>query len=332
MGRERSSGFVQRARIVLEAATGRTTKDVATLLHTRPATVSKWRTRFAKNGLTGLGDAPRPGKPRVYDETTERRILAQLDEPPPDGYTTWTGKLVAEALGDVSAAYVWRFLRRRGIHLQRRRSWCVSTDPQFAQKAADIVGLYLDPPENAVVISVDEKPSIQALERAQGWLRLPNGEAVRGHSHEYKRHGTTTLFAALEVHTGKVKVGHYRRKRRREFLDFMNRIVGQYPDTELHIVLDNFATHKPKHDRWLARHPLVNFHYTPTHASWLNQIEVWFSILTRSVLRHLSATNPKQVCRAIDRFTDARNESPIPFEWTKSVVGPGSLKTHYSQL
>ena len=324
--------FVQRARIVLEAATGKTTKDVATLLHTRPATVSKWRTRFAKNGLKGLGDAPRPGKPRVYDETTERRILAQLDEPPPNGYTTWTGKLVAEALGDVSAAYVWRLLRKRGIHLQRRRSWCVSTDPQFAQKAADIVGLYLDPPENAVVISVDEKPSIQALERSQGWLRLPNGEAVRGHSHEYKRHGTTTLFAALEVHTGKVKVGHYRRKRRREFLDFMNSIVAQYPDTELHVVLDNFATHKPKHDRWLARHPLVNLHYTPTHASWLNQIEVWFSILTRSVLRHLSATNPKQVCRAIDRFTDARNQNPIPFEWTKSVVGPGSLKIRYSQL
>ena len=324
--------FVLRSRIVLEAATGKTTKDIATLLDTRPATVSKWRTRFAKNRLDGLGDAPRPGKPRVYDETTDRRILAQLDEPPPNGYTTWTGKLVAEALGDVSATYVWRFLRKRGIHLQRRRSWCVSTDPQFAQKAADIVGLYMDPPENAVVISVDEKPSIQALERAQGWLRLPNGEAVRGHSHEYKRHGTTTLFAALEVHTGKVKVGHYRRKRRREFLDFMNRIVGQYPDTELHVVLDNFVTHKPKHDRWLARHPLVNFHYTPTHASWLNQIEVWFSILTRSVLRHLSATNPKQVCRAIDRFTDARNESPSPFEWTKSVVGPGSLKTRYSQL
>ena len=132
--------------IPLLHATGRTTKDVATLLHSRPATVSEWRTRFAKNGLKGLGDAPRPGKPRVYDETTERRILAQLDEPPPNGYTTWTGKLVAEALGDVSAAYVWRLLRKRGIHLQRRRSWCVSTDPQFAQKATDIVGLYLDPP------------------------------------------------------------------------------------------------------------------------------------------------------------------------------------------
>ena len=324
--------FVQRARIVLEAAAGSTTKDVASKLQTRAATVSKWRTRFAKHGLSGLADAPRPGKPRVYDEGTERRILAQLDEPAPDGHTTWTGKLLAKALGDVSAIHVWRVLGKHGIHLQRRRSWCVSTDPQFAQKAADIVGLYLDPPENAVVISVDEKPSIQALERAQGWLRLPNGEAVRGHTHEYKRHGTTTLFAALEVHTGKVSVAHYRRKRRREFLDFMNRIVAHYPDTELHVVLDNFVTHKPKHDRWLARHPLVHFHYTPTHASWLNQIKVWFSILTQAVLRHLSATNPKQVCQAIDRFTDARNEHPTPFEWTKTVVRPGSLKQRYSDL
>ena len=181
---------------------------------------------------------------------------------------------MAKALGDISALHVWWVLRRHGIHLQRRRSWCVSTDPQFAQKAADIVGLYLDPPENAVVISVDEKPAIQALERAQGWLRLPNGQAVRGHNHEYKRHGTTTLFAALEVHTGAVAVGHYQRRRRREFLDFMNRLVAQHPETELHVILDNLSTHKPKHDRWLARHPLVRFHYTPTHASWLNKMEV----------------------------------------------------------
>ena len=324
--------MVQRARIVLEAATGSTTKDVAARLGTTAGTVSKWRTRFARDGLKGLTDAPRSGKPRTYDETTERRILAQLDEPPPHGYTTWTGRLLAEALGDVSARHVWRVLRRRGIHLQRRRSFCISTDPQFAQKAADIVGLYLDPPDNAVVISVDEKPSIQALERAQGWLRLPNGEAVRGHTHEYKRHGTTTLFAALEVHAGTVTVGHYKRKRRREFLDFMNRIVALYPDTELHVVLDNFVTHKPKNDRWLARHPNVHLHYTPTHASWLNQIEIWFSILTQAVLRHLSATNPMQVRDAIDRFTAASNEHPVPFEWTKAVVKPGVLKPRFADL
>ena len=167
--------MVQRARIVLEAAAGKMTKEVAALLQVRPATVSRRRTRFAEHRVAGLADAPRP-----YDETTVRRILAQLDQPPPDGYTTWTGGLVAKALGDVPALHVWRVFQKHGIHLQRQRSWCVSTDPQFAQKAADIVGLYLDPPENAVVISVDEKPAIQALERAQGWLRLPNGQAVRG--------------------------------------------------------------------------------------------------------------------------------------------------------
>ncbi|MDP2950350.1 MAG: IS630 family transposase [Chloroflexota bacterium] len=220
-----------------------------------------------------MADGRRPGKKAKYDRDTEQRILALLDTPVPAGYATWAGRLVAKALGDVSPHHVWRVLRRHGIHLQRRRSWCVSTDPQFAQKAADIVGLYMNPPENAVVISVDEKPAIQALERAQGWLRLPDGQAVRGFNHEYKRHGTTTLFAALEVATGLVRVGHYQRRRRREFLDFMNGVVTLHPDTELHVVLDNLNTHKPKHDRWLARHPNVHLHYTPTHASWLNQVE-----------------------------------------------------------
>jgi len=323
---------VQRARLVLLAAAGMPNTAIAREVGLTRARVAVWRKRFAAERIGGLSDAPRPGKAPKYAAHTERRILAQLDEPPPAGYTTWTGRLVAQALGDVPAHHVWQVLRQHGIHLRRRRSWCVSTDPQFAQKAADIVGLYLDPPENAVVISVDEKPAIQALERAQGWLRLPNGQAVRGHTHEYKRHGTTTLFAALEVHTGLARVGHYRRRRRREFLDFMNRIVAQYPDTELHIVLDNLRTHKPKHDRWLARHPRLHFHYTPTHASWLNQVEVWFSILTRSALRGLNATGVRDVCRAIDAFTDARNEQPIPFEWTKSVVHPGSLKHMYKDL
>ncbi|MDP2661631.1 MAG: IS630 family transposase, partial [Dehalococcoidia bacterium] len=324
--------MVQRARMVLEAATGRTTKEIASRLHVRRATVRLWRTRFAQHRLAGLADRPRPGKPLVYGPEVERRILLQLDEPPPEGHSTWTGGLVAKALGDVPAAQVWQVLRKHGIQLQRRRSWCLSTDPQFAEKAADIVGLYLDPPDNAVVISVDEKPSIQALERAQGWLRLPNGKALRGHTHEYKRHGTTTLFAALEVHTGQVQVGHYRRKRRREFLDFMSGVVASHPKTELHVVLDNFGTHKPKHDRWLAKHPKVHFHYTPTHASWLNQVEVWFSILERAVLLGLSSTSTREVCTAIDRFTAARNQNAAPFEWTKSVVHPGQFTHRYADL
>ncbi len=324
--------FVERARIVLEAATGRTTKEIARSLKRRSATVSKWRTRFVRQGMTGLDDMPRPGKKPKYDRATEQRILARLDSPPPTGYGTWTGKLLAKALGDVSSHHIWRVLRRHGIHLQRRRSWCVSTDPEFAQKAADIVGLYLNPPENTIVISVDEKPAIQALERAQGWLRLPDGQAVRGFSHEYKRHGTTTLFAALEVATGLVRTGHYPHRRRREFLDFMNGIVTLYADTELHVILDNLNTHKPKHDRWLARHPNVHFHYTPTHASWLNQVECWFSILWRQALRGLSAVSPREVRRAIDAFTEAYSQEAHPFEWTKHVVHPGQLKHSYADL
>ncbi len=221
---------VQRAHLVLLAAEGMANTTIAREVGLSRGTVVLWRQRFAKSRLEGLQDAARSGKKPKYDHDTERRILAHLDEAPPMGYATWTGKLLAKALGDVSPHHIWRVLRQHGIHLQRRRSWCVSTDPEFAQKAADIVALYLNPPENAVVISVDEKPAIQALERAQGWLRLPDGQAVRGFSHEYKRHGTTTLFAALDVATGLASTGHYRRRRRREFLDFMNRIVTQYPD------------------------------------------------------------------------------------------------------
>jgi len=324
--------IAERARIVLGAAAGKATKEIASQMGLRTATVSKWRRRFAAERLEGLSDSPRPGKPAVYGEETTRRILATLDGPPPAGHSSWTGGLVAGALGDVSEAQVWRVLREHGISLARRRSWCLSTDPQFAQKAADIIGLYLNPPENAFVISVDEKPAIQALERTQGWLRLPNGRALRGQSFEYKRHGTTTLFAALEVHTGIAQVSHYRRRRRREFLDFMNQVVARHSEAELHVILDNLNTHKPKHDRWLARHPAVHFHYTPTHASWLNQVEVWFSILSRAVLRDLSATDPRQVRRAIDQFTATRNEHATPFEWTKEVVHQGGLTHRYSDL
>jgi transposase len=324
--------MAQRARIVLESAAGKASKEIAIMMKLRAATVSKWRTRFYGDGLSGLSDAPRPGKKAKYDKTTEKRILAQVDAPPPAGYATWTGRLVAEALGDVSRHQVWRVLRKHGIHLQRRHSWCVSTDPEFTQKAADILGLYLDPPENAVVIGVDEKPAIQVLERAQGWLRLPDGQALRGFSQEYKRHGTTTLFAALEVATGMVRVGHYPRRRRREFLDFMNQIVAHYPDREIHVILDNLNTHKPKHDRWLAKHPLVHFHYTPTHASWLNQVECWFSILWRQALRGLSVTSVRAIRQAIDAFIESYSQSAHPFEWTKSTVYPAQLKIKYADL
>jgi transposase len=324
--------LAERARLILAAADGQSTVAIARSQRQRPATVSKWRVRFAQAGLVGLQDAPRPGAVPRYDVGTKRRILAKLDEAPPSGYATWTGALVAEALGDVSKHQVWRVLGAEGIHLQRRRSWCISTDPQFAAKAADVVGLYLDPPESAVILSVDEKPHIQALERAQGYLKLPNGKAVTGFSHEYKRHGTTTLFAALEVLTGKVVGAHAHRRRRRDFLAFMNEVVAAYPEQELHVILDNLNTHKPKHDRWLARHKNVHFHFTPTHASWLNQIECWFSILSRRALRGASFTSPKQVRQAIDRFIAAYNQSAVPFEWTKRDVASVHPRRTYADL
>lgn len=322
-----------RSRIILKAAEGAKTQTIAEELGIRPATVSKWRTRFFKRGIQGLHDAPRSGRKRKYAKETEQRILSQLDEPLPNGETIWTARLVAQELGDVSIHYVWQVLRKHGIHLQRRHSWCVSTDPEFASKAAEIVGLYLAPPENAVVICVDEKPAIQALERAQGYLRLPDGRALSGFSHHYKRHGTTTLFAALEVTTGLVKAGHYSRRRRREFLGFMNGVVDQYPaEREIHVILDNLNTHKPSHDRWLTRHKNVRFHFTPTHASWLNQIEIWFSILKRRVLRNGSFTSTRQLREAIDRFLAAYNQDAAPFEWKKAEVHPVPLRKSYADL
>jgi transposase len=324
--------LVLRARIILALASGGTNREVAEELSIRPATVSKWRTRFATKGIGGLADAPRSGKPPTYTEEAERRVLSQLDEDPPPGYARWNGPLLAQALTDVSETQVWRILRRHGISLERRRSWCVSTDPEFDRKAADVVGLYLDPPENAVVLCVDEKPHIQALERAQGWLVLPDGRCLKGFSSRYRRHGTTTLFAALEVATGLVKTGHFKRRRRVEFLTFMNQVVADYPEREIHVILDNLNTHKPKRDLWLARHPQVHFHFTPTHASWLNQVEVWFSVLTRAALQGASFTSPEQVRAAIEGFVAAYNPTAEPFQWRKREVKNTPLKKKYAEL
>src|SRR5215207_3538284 len=228
---------VDRAKIILLSSEGLTVEKIAERLQTRTARVSKWRQRFMVGRLNALSDAPRSGKPHKYTSETEKRVLALLDEPAPEGYSQWNGSLLADALGDVSADQVWRILRRHSIQLQRRRSWCVTTDPEFGPKAADVVGMYLSPPDNAVVLCVDEKPHIRALQRAQGYLRLPDGKAVNGFSHCYKRHGTTTLFAALEITTGLVKTAHYNRRRRREFLDFMNEIVAENPGREIHVIL-----------------------------------------------------------------------------------------------
>ena len=324
--------LVFRARLILLSASGLAGIEVAEQMGCRTGTVSKWRRRFLRQRCGGLNDAPRSGNPGIYSAETERRILTMLDERVPEGYARWNGPLLAKALGDVDAQFVWKVMRRHGIALERRRSWCISTDPDFATKAADIVGLYLHPPDNAVVLSVDEKPHIQALERAQGWLRLPNGRAVTGYAHEYKRHGTSNLFAALNVATGEVQAQHTQRRRRVEFLAFMNQVIASHGGRKIHVILDNLNIHKPKHDRWLQRHKNVNFHYTPTHASWLNQIEIWFSKLSRDALKGASFTSPVQLRTAIDTYIRVHNASAKPFRWTKTVVKPSAPKRRYADL
>ena len=323
---------VERARIVLLAAAGLASRAIARELGCRHHTVSKWRVRFARERLAGLADAPRSGKPKTYDAAVDRRILALLDRPPPAGFARWTAPLIAQELGDVSDQHIWRFLRAQRIDLAGRRSWCLSTDPEFVAKAADIVGLYLDPPDNAIVLAVDEKPAIQALERAQGYLKLPNGRALTGFAHEYGRRGTTTLFAALDIATGQIKAKHTKRRRRAEFLDFMNEVVADAPDREIHVILDNLSTHKPKRDAWLARHKNVHFHFTPTHASWLNQVEIWFSILARSTLDGASFTSVTQLRAAIDAFIESYNQHAAPFQWRKANVHPKGLASRITDL
>src|SRR3954451_7406659 len=315
-----------RARIVLLAAAGIGSRAIGREVGCEPGTASKWRVRYARDRMAGLSEVGERGATAKYGPEHDNRILAKLDTAPPDGYANWTAPLLSREMGDIHEQYIWRFLRAQKIDLSGRKSWCQSNDPEFVSKAADIVGLYMMPPDNAVVLSVDEKPSIQALERVQGYLRLPNGRAMTGQSHDYIRHGTTTLFAALEVATGKVVGRHYRRRRRIEFLDFMNRIVAAYPDRELHVILDNLSTHKPKRDQWLARHRNVHFHYTPTHGSWLNQIEIWFSILAGRSLKGASFASRSELIAHIDSFIADYNEHADPFVWAKSAVHQKTLK------
>lgn len=320
----------QRARIVLLAADGMATRAIGRAVGCTTGIASKWRVRYAEARLAGLDETGNRGNDAKYSAETDKRILAVLDGPVPKGYARWTGPLIAAALGDVDVQYVWRFLRAQNIDLAARKSWCESNDPDFAAKAAEIVGLYLNPPENALVLAVDEKPSIQALERRQGYLKLANGRALTGQSHDYKRHGTATLFAAFNILTGKVMGQHYKRRRRIEFLDFMNRIVAANPGREIHVILDNLSTHKPKDDRWLKRHPNVHFHFTPTKASWLNQMEIWFSILSGKSLSGASFDSVDQLKAHIEAFIESYNETAKPFVWQKSRVHQKRLKPRFA--
>lgn len=317
--------LVERAKIIKGCLAGTSVTQIAKELGIRPNTVIEWRERFDEKGIEGLHDRARSGKPRRYDEAFRDRVLQTLEEPPPKGQAKWDGAALAEQLG-VSDDAVWRVLRKEGICLARQRSWCVSTDPEFTSKAADIVGLYLNPPEKALVISIDEKPSIQALERATGYVCTSNGKIVQGLKSTYKRHGTLNLFAALNVATGAIHAQITKLKRRVEFLAFMDQLLSELPaEKEIHVILDNYCIHK-RNEEWLTAHPNVTFHFTPTSASWLNQVEIWFGILSRKALKGASFRNVDQLRAAIEAFIEAYQPHAKPFVWRKREVKGSQLK------
>src|SRR5450631_18138 len=317
---------VERARIILACLDGKEIQQVARELAVSIPTVTRWRRRFALWGLRGLRDQPRPGKPVRYDTAFRNRVLVLLEQQPPPGMSHWDGPAVAEKLGS-SVHAVWRVLRHEGIYLQRVRSWCVSTDKEFAPKAAAVVGLYLNPPLNALVLSVDEKPSIQAIERPSGYVETDSGAVVRGLKSTYKRHGTLNLFAALEVGTGQVKYEFTEFKKRADFQSFLGGVIAdQPPDKEIHVILDNYSTHK-RNDDWLAQFEgRVQFHFTPTSASWLNQIEIVFSLLQRKTINGASFKSKTELRDAIEAFIRKHNEKAKPFRWRKREVKGSQLR------
>lgn len=317
--------LVQRAKIVLLCSKGVPIKQIAEKFDIRQNTVIDWRKRYASEGLSGLHDRARPGRPSTYDETFRHNVLKTLEEPPPHGLAVWDGPSLAEHIGTSKDA-VWRLLRKEGICLSRQRSWCVSTDPEFVPKAADIIGLYLNPPVNAIVLSVDEKPSMQALERTTGYVKTSSGKIVRGLKSTYKRHGTLNLFAALDVATGEIKGKTTQYKKRPDFLEFMDEVVKScLADREIHVILDNYCIHK-KNDDWLKRNKNVTFHFTPTSASWLNQVEIWFGIMSRKVLRCASYKGVEELKAAVEKFITAYNPKAAPFVWKKREVVGSQLR------
>jgi transposase len=331
--RTQEARIVERAKIILGCLAGTPIVQIARELNIRSNTVIDWRKRFQEMGIDGLYDRPRSGKPPIYGDEYRKNVLATLELPPPAGQSAWDGPSVAKRLESSNDA-VWRVLRKEGICLSRHRSWCISTDPEFAAKAADIVGLYLNPPKNALVLSVDEKPSIQALERTTGYVETSNGKIVRGYRSTYKRHGTLNLFAALEIATGAVHTQTTKQKRRVEFLEFMDKVLQDIPvdnNKEIHVILDNYCIHKKNHE-WLAQHPNVFFHYTPTSASWLNQVEIWFGILTRKALRGASFKSTDDIRKAIVDFVQAYGPTAKPFVWRKRDVRGSQLRNTISNL
>jgi putative transposase len=312
-------GLVRRARIVLLAADGVSNNDIAVRVGLSHQTVCQWRQRYLQQGLAGLYDELRPGRPRsVSDEEVARLVRKTLQTKPESG-THWTIRTVANDTG-LSRPTVHRIWRAFGLQPHRQRHFKLSTDPFFVEKVRDIVGLYLDPPDKAMVLCVDEKSQIQALDRTQPMLPMGLGY-LEGVTHDYVRHGTTTLFAALDIATGQVLTSCKKRHRHQEYLQFLNQVDANVPsDLDIHLVVDNYSTHKhPKVKRWLATHPRFLVHYTPTYSSWLNQVEIWFNIITQRAIRRGTFKSVKVLIAKIEQFVSQYNQVSRPFVWTATA-------------
>jgi len=319
--RRRSSAqaLAQRSRMILLAATGRSNTEVAHALRVTKQMVGKWRSRFVARRLEGLLDEPRPGAPRRITDVEVERVVTHTLESIPRNATHWSTRAMAKACG-LSQSSVSRIWRAFALRPHRTETFKLSKDPLFVEKVRDIVGLYLNPPDKALVLCVDEKSQIQALDRTQPILPMRPGQAER-RTHDYARHGTTSLFAALDIAAGKVIGECHGRHRSQEFRRFLDRIATEVPPSlDVHLILDNYGTHKtPLIHRWLVRHPHFHFHFTPTGASWLNLVECWFSQLTEKQIRRGSHRSTRQLVAAIKSYLKHNNENPKPFVWTKTA-------------
>lgn len=312
-----AQALAMRARIVLLAAEGSSNEEIAARLRVHRVTVGKWRERFRANGLDGLADGQRTGAPRKIGDDRVEDAIARTLSSPPKGASQWSTRSLAEATG-LSQSTVSRIWRAFRLEPHRAETFKLSNDPFFVEKVRDIVGLYMSPPDRALVLCVDEKSQMQAIERTQPLLPMRPGVRA-GHTHDYVRHGTTTLFAALDARTGSVVARCYPRHRSEEFVRFLRVIDESVPaGLDVHVVMDNYGTHKTeKARRWFARHPRFHAHFTPTYSSWINLVESWFSVLARRRLRRGSFPSTRHLERAALEFVDATNESPRPFVWTK---------------
>ncbi len=314
-----AQALAQRSRIVLAAAGGLNNSQIAERLGIHRGMAAKWRARFVRDRLDGLVDEPRPGRPRTIDDAKVEEVIVRTLETTPKDATHWSTRSLAAELG-LSQSAVSRIWRAFGLQPHRSESWKLSRDPQFVAKVRDVVGLYLDPPERAVVLCVDCKSQIQALDRTAPILPLLPGTPQRA-SHDYKRFGTSSLYAALDITTGKVIGSLHARHRAIEFKKFLQRLDNEVPaELEVHLILDNASTHKtPAIKRWLAAHPRFVLHFTPTSSSWLNLVERWFAELTTKKLRRGSHRSVRQLNADIRAWIETWNDNPRPFVWTKTA-------------